>query len=293
MWSATQIPHILRTTLVLVTGIPEAKLRIIAPDVGGGFGSKLNVYAEEALCLALARKLGRPIKWIEGRSEALRRNDPRPRRRPGDRARGDRGREDHRGAGAADGCDGRLPPARHAGHPDPRRLALRRLLRRPGLRLRVRGRLHEHDADRRLPRRRPARGDLRDRARGRRARAEARHGPGRAAPEELHHGVPGDDRVRARRSTRATTRRRSTRRSSSSTTTALRAEQAERRERGDTKQLGIGFSTYVEMCGLAPSRILGAIRYGAGGWDAADDPLPPDRHRPGDRSAPHRTGRAT
>ena len=50
---------------------------------------------------------------------------------------------------------------------------------------------------------------------------------------------------------------------------ALRAEQAERRERGDMKQLGIGFSTYVEMCGLAPSRILGAIRYVAGGWDAS------------------------
>jgi carbon-monoxide dehydrogenase large subunit len=49
----------------------------------------------------------------------------------------------------------------------------------------------------------------------------------------------------------------------------LRKEQAERRKRGDAKQLGIGFSTYVEMCGLAPSRILGAIRYGAGGWDAA------------------------
>jgi carbon-monoxide dehydrogenase large subunit len=49
---------------------------------------------------------------------------------------------------------------------------------------------------------------------------------------------------------------------------AVRAEQAERRERGDPKQLGIGFSTYVEMCGLAPSRILGAIRYVAGGWDA-------------------------
>ena len=70
MWSATQIPHILRTTLTLATGIAEAKLRVIAPDVGGGFGSKLNVYAEEALCLALARKLGVPIKWIEERSEA-------------------------------------------------------------------------------------------------------------------------------------------------------------------------------------------------------------------------------
>src|SRR5919204_3337581 len=57
MWSATQIPHIARTTLSMVTGVPEAKLRIVAPDVGGGFGSKLNVYAEEALALALARRL--------------------------------------------------------------------------------------------------------------------------------------------------------------------------------------------------------------------------------------------
>jgi carbon-monoxide dehydrogenase large subunit len=49
----------------------------------------------------------------------------------------------------------------------------------------------------------------------------------------------------------------------------LRREQAERRTRGDTKELGVGFSTYLEMCGLAPSRILGAIRFSAGGWDAA------------------------
>src|SRR5205814_10676084 len=48
---------------------------------------------------------------------------------------------------------------------------------------------------------------------------------------------------------------------------AIRREQAERRERGDRMQLGIGFSTYIEMCGLAPSRILGAIRYVAGGWE--------------------------
>ncbi|MEO8322731.1 MAG: molybdopterin cofactor-binding domain-containing protein, partial [Actinomycetota bacterium] len=49
----------------------------------------------------------------------------------------------------------------------------------------------------------------------------------------------------------------------------LRKEQAVRRERGDTKQLGIGFSTYIEMCGLAPSQVLASLRYGAGGWDAA------------------------
>ena len=67
--SATQIPHIAKVTLSGTCGIPESKLRVIAPDVGGGFGSKLNVYAEEALALALTKKLGRPVKWIEERSE--------------------------------------------------------------------------------------------------------------------------------------------------------------------------------------------------------------------------------
>ncbi|MCW2916421.1 MAG: aldehyde oxidase and xanthine dehydrogenase molybdopterin binding protein, partial [Actinomycetia bacterium] len=69
LWSATQIPHILRLMLAMVTGIPEHKLRVIAPDVGGGFGSKLQVYGEEVICLLLARRLGRPIKWTESRSE--------------------------------------------------------------------------------------------------------------------------------------------------------------------------------------------------------------------------------
>ena len=61
----------------------------------------------------------------------------------------------------------------------------------------------------------------------------------------------------------------------------LEAEQQARRDRGDVKQIGIGFSTYNEMCGLAPSRILGAIRYAAGGWESATDPLSSDRHVPG------------
>src|SRR5437867_2685252 len=69
LFSTTQVPHIARVTLSGVTGIPEAKLRVIAPDVGGGFGSKLNVYAEEALALAVARRLGRAVKWTETRSE--------------------------------------------------------------------------------------------------------------------------------------------------------------------------------------------------------------------------------
>ena len=69
MWSATQIPHVLRVMLALVTGIPEQNIRVIAPDVGGGFGSKLQVTAEEVLSLLIARRLGRPVKWTESRSE--------------------------------------------------------------------------------------------------------------------------------------------------------------------------------------------------------------------------------
>ncbi len=69
IWSSTQIPHLLRTQLALMIGIPENKLRVITPEVGGGFGSKLNVYAEEALLGWISMQLGKPAKWIETRRE--------------------------------------------------------------------------------------------------------------------------------------------------------------------------------------------------------------------------------
>src|SRR3984957_16322967 len=69
LWTATQIPHVLRFLIAAVLGIPEQNIRVIAPDVGGGFGSKLQVTAEEFLAVLLARKLGRPVKWTESRSE--------------------------------------------------------------------------------------------------------------------------------------------------------------------------------------------------------------------------------
>ncbi|HKZ00947.1 MAG TPA: xanthine dehydrogenase family protein molybdopterin-binding subunit, partial [Pyrinomonadaceae bacterium] len=71
VWSSTQIPHLLRTQLALMIGIPENKLRVITPEVGGGFGSKLNVYAEEALLGWIAMQIGKPVKWIEGRRENI------------------------------------------------------------------------------------------------------------------------------------------------------------------------------------------------------------------------------
>lgn len=69
LWSTTQIPHLLRTQLALGLGLPEHSVRVIAPEVGGGFGSKLNVYAEEFLAAHLSRTLGRPVKWTADRSE--------------------------------------------------------------------------------------------------------------------------------------------------------------------------------------------------------------------------------
>ena len=69
VWTSTQIPHLVRLLLALVTGHPEHQIRVIAPDVGGGFGCKLYLYAEEVIAAILARRLGRPVKWIEGRQE--------------------------------------------------------------------------------------------------------------------------------------------------------------------------------------------------------------------------------
>jgi len=67
--SSTQIPHLLRTLVAQMLGIEENRLRVVTPEVGGGFGSKLNVYAEEALMGFVARQIGKPVKWIESRRE--------------------------------------------------------------------------------------------------------------------------------------------------------------------------------------------------------------------------------
>jgi carbon-monoxide dehydrogenase large subunit len=69
LYSSTQIPHLLRTLVAGILGMPENLLRVITPEVGGGFGSKLNVYAEEALMGFVAMKIGKPVKWIESRRE--------------------------------------------------------------------------------------------------------------------------------------------------------------------------------------------------------------------------------
>jgi aerobic carbon-monoxide dehydrogenase large subunit len=69
LWNTTQNPHIVRFLCSLVTGVPEDRLRVIAPEVGGGFGSKIAVYPADFLTVLCSKKLGRPVKWSETRSE--------------------------------------------------------------------------------------------------------------------------------------------------------------------------------------------------------------------------------
>jgi aerobic carbon-monoxide dehydrogenase large subunit len=71
VWSSTQIPHLLKTQLSIMTGIDEARCRVITPEVGGAFGGKLNVYGEEGVACYASQKLGKPVKWIESRRENL------------------------------------------------------------------------------------------------------------------------------------------------------------------------------------------------------------------------------
>ncbi|MHB1243109.1 MAG: xanthine dehydrogenase family protein molybdopterin-binding subunit [Gaiellaceae bacterium] len=268
LWSSTQIPHILRLTLAGVIGIPEARLRVIAPDVGGGFGSKLDVYAEEALCLALARRLKRPVKWIEERSEGFTATI--------------HGRDVLQEIELAATAEGTITGVRV-------RLvsAMGAYLQlvTPGIPLLgawVYGGCYDI----------PAYSFECTGVFTHTTPTDAYRGAGRPeATYAIERAVDalavelGLDPVELRRRNFITEfpatiasglvidsgdfHASLDRALEQLDLEATRAEQAERRARGDVKQLGIGLSTYVEMCGLAPSGILGAIRYVAGGWDSA------------------------
>ena len=71
LWTSTQIPNIVKTALAKLLDYPESGIRVITPDVGGGFGTKAHFYPEEVVCPALALKYGRPVKWIQDRREEL------------------------------------------------------------------------------------------------------------------------------------------------------------------------------------------------------------------------------
>lgn len=268
VWSSTQIPHVLRVLLTLTTGIPENKLRVIAPDVGGGFGAKLQLYREEQLAVVLANKLGRPVKWTETRTENM--------------VATHHGRDQIQYLELAARRDGTF-------------LGLKvRLLANMGAYLQVISTgipllgqtmfngIYKMDAYDFTCTAVFTTTTPTDAYRGA-GRPEATFAIERMV-DELAAEL-GMDPMELRRKnwigheefpyTTISGETYDSGNYESATARAmelfdyagLRAEQARRRESGDPVQLGIGISTFTEMCGVAPSRWFASMGYAAGGWE--------------------------
>ena len=270
LYSATQVPHILKVMAALTLGIPEHQLRVVAPSVGGGFGCKLNVYAEELLCTALARKHGVPVRWAEERGENTMATI--------------HGRGQVQDIELAADADGKIQAVRVHLIGD---MGAYLQLVTPGVPL-LGAFLYagvydvpnlEFVCESVFTTMTPT-----DAYRGA-GRPEATYAIERAIdalarkmnmdPMALRHinfikkeqfpytamtGLTYDSGDHALAADKAI---------EMVDYAGVRAEQARRRAAGDTKQIGIGISTYFEMCGLAPSRVLASLNYSAGGWEAA------------------------
>jgi carbon-monoxide dehydrogenase large subunit len=270
MWSATQVPHILRVMIALTLGVPEHKVRVIAPDVGGGFGGKLQVTPEEIITFLIARRLGKPVKWTESRSESL--------------VSAHHGRDQIQDITIAARRDGTVTGLKVELLADMG--AYLRLLS-PGIP--ILGafmynsiyKIHAYHfaCTNVFTTKTPT-----DAYRGA-GRPEATFAIERMMDElAVELGIEPLE-LRERNwikheefpYTTVSTLTYDSGNYEAATARAkelfdydgLRAEQRRRREADDPVQLGIGISTYTEMCGLAPSRVLGSLSYGAGGWEHA------------------------
>ena len=183
VWLSTQVPFAVRSAIAAVLGMAEEHVRVIAPEVGGGFGVKGHVYPEDILVPAVARHLGRPVKWIETRREhfltAAADRDQAHRARLGvTEGRRHRGPRDGVHAGSRRAHDARR--GHHLQHDQPPG----RPLPRSQLPRRGAQRRHPQDLRRRVSRRGTPRGQLRPGSPARPRRAADRHGPGRSAAKE-------------------------------------------------------------------------------------------------------------
>ncbi len=271
VYASTQIPHVLRLLLAMLTGHPEHKLRVVAPDVGGGFGGKINCLTEEIIGVHLAKRLGRPVKWTETRSENF--------------LQMHHGRAQVQDIEIAATREGKL-------------LGLKVDLLADlgaGLRLFTAGvpmfgaamfnAIYKMDAYQFNCRTVFTNLTPTDAYRGA-GRPEATFAIERMM-DELAAEL-GMDPIELRRKNWIehsefpyTTISGSIYDSGNYEAATdkclelfgydeLKAEQKARRERGDRKQLGIGVSTFTEACGLAPSRVMGQLGVGAGGWERAE-----------------------
>ncbi len=271
LYTSTQIPHVLKVMIAVTLGVPEHQLRVVAPAVGGGFGAKLDVYAEELLCVALARKLGSPVRWNETRSENA--------------VATIQGRGQIQHIELAADADGKLTAVRVRLVAD---MGGYLQLITPGIPI-LGAFLYAGVYD--LPKAydfsctgvfttlTPT-----DAYRGA-GRPEATYAIERAMdalareigvdplelrrrnfirpeqfPYEAFTGLVYDSGEHDKAATIA---------ADIVGYDEVRARQATQNVDGATKRLGLGVSTYFEMCGLAPSRVLASLNYSAGGWEAA------------------------
>src|SRR5271169_6109257 len=270
LWSATQIPHVLRFALSAFFAIPEQNIRVIAPDVGGGFGSKLQVTAEEVLAVLLSRKVGKPVKWTESRSEG--------------NMTVHHGRDQWQRIKIAADTDGRIRGLEVDLLAD---MGAYLMLVTPGVPLLgafMFPAIYKMDAysfkctgvfTTKMP-------------------TDAYRGAGRPEATFAIERIMDDLAAELSVDPLELRERNWIKHEEFPYTTiagltydsgnyeaatakakelfdydGLRLEQERRRTNNDPVQLGIGVSTFTEMCGLAPSRVLGSLAYGAGGWEQA------------------------
>lgn len=295
LWSATQVPHIVRILMAMTQPIAEHELRVVAPDVGGGFGGKLQFTREEALVLLIARRLQVPCKYTESRTESMQSSH--------------HARDQVQEMTLAARRDGTITALDvdltadmgaylgilTAGIPLLGGFMFNGIYKIPAYRFHCTD-VFTHKV-------------MTDAYRGA-GKPEATFGIERMMDElavEL-----GLDPVEVRRRNwiqpaefpyatvagltydsgdydQATDRA-----LEMFGYEELRAEQQRRREAGDPVQLGIGVSTFVELSGLAPSRVLGGLNYGSGGWEHSSiRMLPTGKVEVVAGTTPHGQGHAT
>ena len=270
MWTSTQIPHILRTLLGVTVGIDEHKIRVIAPDVGGGFGGKIAVMPEEVLCTLVSRALNRPVKWCESRSESL--------------LSAHHGRDQIQDITITAKRDGTVTGLDVHLFADMG--AYNRLFGPsvPVLGAFMYNAIYKFDAYRFVS----------EGVYTTKTPTDAYRGAGRPEATYAIERIMDELAVELDMDPMELRRKNWIKREEFPFTTVagltydsgdydaatdkalelfgwdeLSRERAERRERKDPVQLGLGISTFTEMCGLAPSRVLGSLAFGAGGWEHA------------------------
>ena len=296
LYSATQIPHILKVMTALTLGIPEHQMRVVAPAVGGGFGAKLDVYAEELLCVALARKHKAPVRWNEERGENTQASI--------------HGRAQKQHIELAADADGKLTAVRVRLLAD---MGGYLQLITPGIPL-LGAFLYAGVYDLPVAYDFSCTGVFTTMT-----PTDAYRGAGR--PEATYAIERAMDALASKMGVDPMElRRRNYIRKEQFPYTAFtglvydsgdheaaadmaagladyagkRARQATQNVPGATKRLGIGVCSYFEMCGLAPSRVLASLNYGAGGWEAATVRiLPTNKVQVVTGTSPHGQGHET